>query len=86
MRRIISSSANIINEKSKQYAVYCAKLDSLSPLAVLGRGYAVAKYGEDVIKSVKNVNIGDKINVVLSDGTINCITESIDSKGIEKNG
>ena len=49
----------------------CGKLDSLSPLKVLARGYSItqnAKYG--TIKSINEVKIGEQIRTRLTDGEI----------------
>src|SRR6185437_15391448 len=53
------------------------KLDTLSPLATLQRGYAVAtnQYHE-VIVSSEQVNIGDKIDVKLGQGWLGCKVET----------
>ena len=43
----------------------------MSPLKVLTRGYAMAQDGEGhVLKSVRQVNAGDRIVVSLSDGSL----------------
>ncbi len=45
------------------------QLVALSPVGVLGRGYAVVtKRSGDVVKSIKEVNLGDEINIRVSDG------------------
>ncbi len=49
-----------------------AALDALSPLKVLGRGYAAARQGEDVVSSIKAVEPGDTLDVMVSDGVIRC--------------
>ncbi len=55
-----------------------AKLDALSPLSVLGRGYAIAKTDANaVLKSVKQLKAGDKVQVQLVDGTLDCVVEEI---------
>ena len=48
-----------------------SKLDALSPLSVLSRGYG-AVYGSDgeVVTSVEGVKIGDTVSVRLKDGSI----------------
>ena len=58
-------------EKKRQLAECAAKLEGLSPLGTLARGYSVAK-GKDgkVIKSVSQVCGGDMISVRVSDGEI----------------
>jgi len=46
------------------------KLDSLSPLAVVDRGYAIATKNKRVIKSIADVKKSDKIEIKVSDGII----------------
>jgi exodeoxyribonuclease VII large subunit len=51
-----------------------ARLDSLSPLAVLGRGYAVVwdESRTRVIRKTSEVKPGDTVLVTLSEGELNC--------------
>ena len=49
-----------------------AGLDALSPLKVLGRGYAIARMGENVVSCIGQVKTGDKLNVLVSDGALQC--------------
>ena len=51
----------------------------MSPLKVLGRGYAMAQ-SEDgtVLRSVQQVNVGDKVSVQLAEGTLHC---TVNEKG-----
>lgn len=60
----------------KQHVHYAAKLDALSPLKVLSRGYSVLQndIGEP-IKDIGQVNIGDNIRVTLTGGTLDCRVE-----------
>jgi exodeoxyribonuclease VII large subunit len=55
------------------------KLNALSPLTVLKRGYSVTKSlkTDEVIKSVSDVKIEDKIEVDLIDGSLNCVVSSV---------
>jgi exodeoxyribonuclease VII large subunit len=46
------------------------KLDSLSPLAVLGRGYALAWRGERLLRAAADVAVGEPIRVRLHQGTL----------------
>lgn len=59
-------------EKKRQLAEYAARLEGLSPLGTLARGYSVTK-GKDgkVVRSVSQVCSGDKISIRVSDGEIN---------------
>lgn len=49
-----------------------AGLDAMSPLKVLGRGYAITRKGEDVVSSITQAQPGDRLNVLVSDGVLNC--------------
>jgi exodeoxyribonuclease VII large subunit len=53
-----------------------ARLDSLSPLAVLGRGYAVCWNADRtaIIRRASSVKPGDRISVVLHEGELECQT------------
>ena len=60
-----------VTERQNKLATLCGKLDGLSPLKVLARGYSIA---EDVkghaIVSVKQVKTGDTIKTKVADGEI----------------
>lgn len=47
-----------------------ASLDALSPLKVLGRGYAIARVDRSVLSSVEQVELGDRLHVRLADGEL----------------
>jgi exodeoxyribonuclease VII large subunit len=58
-----------------------ARLDSLSPLAVLGRGYAVVWDASrtHVVRAARDVSPGDSVRVTLSQGELRCtVTETDD--------
>ncbi|HEX4046425.1 MAG TPA: exodeoxyribonuclease VII large subunit, partial [Elusimicrobiota bacterium] len=48
------------------------KLDAISPLKVLGRGYAIAESGGRILLRASQVKEGDVVSVRLSEGKINC--------------
>ena len=54
-------------EKTK-YIELVSKLDALSPLKTLYRGYSITEKNGKVVKSVKELEKGDKVLVKLSDG------------------
>ena len=63
---------SVLNKKQQTLCTSASKLDALSPLATLARGYSVAKNGQNnVIRSVTDVKAGDDISITVSDGKIN---------------
>ncbi len=60
----------------EQMGNMAAKLDALSPLKVIKRGYAIPMDGEgNVIKSVKNMKPDTEFDLKMSDGTAHCRVE-----------
>ncbi len=69
--RLMSAQNQNLARQRQRFVAQTAKLDALSPLKVLTRGYAVAS-GEDghIIRSAAEVRPGETIRVRVSDGTI----------------
>ena len=76
-KNLSSIAQRQLAERQRDYAALCASLDALSPLKVLGRGYAVArtKSGQ-VLKSAENVAVGDRIDLSLGTGRLGCVVET----------
>lgn len=72
-----SSYSNRLSESREAFAALCAKLDAMSPLATIARGYSVAYVDKKPIKSVDEVNLNDCLNVKLVDGVINCTVNNV---------
>jgi len=51
------------------------KIESLSPLSVLARGYSVATKEGMTVKSVNELTVGDKIDLRFSDGNVQTVIE-----------
>jgi len=59
--------------------VAMAGLDSLSPLAVLGRGYSIVQTVPDgvVVKRARDVSEGDRVRARLGEGELLCDVQKI---------
>ena len=69
--RLVSAQSRILERKQRQFVSQTAKLDALSPLKVLTRGYALIRTeGGEVLKSVRQVEPGDRIVVKFTDGSL----------------
>lgn len=68
----LNSHMNLtLSLQQKQLAHLCGKLDSLSPLKVLARGYSITQNQQNfTIRSIKEVNVGEQIKTRLPDGDI----------------
>lgn len=77
-----NSCSGILEKKKQQLQISAAKLDGLSPLNVLGRGFSVAK-GEDgkVVHSVSQVQEGTLLEVMVADGKIQSRVEKTEKGG-----
>ena len=71
-----NSISKISEAKKKELSVMVSKLDGLSPLGTLSRGFSVTKDEKgNVLRSVKQVKKGDLLKVTLTDGEINTRVE-----------
>ena len=70
--KLISNYINKkLNEEKLKFEKKVARLDSLSPLKTLQRGYSVVTKDGKTVNSVRLLNTGDEINLRLSDGSKN---------------
>ena len=69
---INKSLQNSINNKVQinktKMVELITKLDSLSPLKTLTRGYSILEKDDKIVKSVKSLNINEEISIRLIDG------------------
>ena len=69
--RLIAAENQNISRNNQRYIGLTAKLDAMSPLKVLTRGYAMAQTADgNVLRSVTQAEIGERISVSLSDGIL----------------
>lgn len=69
--KLLSAQRASLDRRKQRYIGLTAKLEAMSPLKVLTRGYAMAQTEDGmVLRSTKQVNPGEAISVTVSDGTI----------------
>lgn len=74
--RLASCGGALVERFGQQAALAAARLHDLSPLAVLGRGYAIARTAEGaVVKSVEAAPPGSAVDVAVADGVLVCRVE-----------
>lgn len=70
--RLLAAEREIYNKKSLSFASCCAKLDALSPLKVLSRGYAAVYSGDKVVGNASDVDIKNDLTIRFHDGVVEC--------------
>ena len=68
---ILTNPNQLIDNKTNKFEIIVSKLETLSPLLTIKRGYTLTKLNNKVITSSKKVKKGDTIEIEFSDGTIN---------------
>lgn len=86
-RRLQSMIVQHMRKKRDRLMAAATLLDAMSPLAVLGRGYAVVRSGPEekppgeLIRNSRQVTIGKKLDVILQEGKIGCEVTEIKEDG-----
>lgn len=68
---IIRNPNHLFNDKKVLLKNIIEKLEMINPISVLNRGYAIMYHDNNIVKSIKNLNYNDQINIKITDGTIN---------------
>ena len=70
--RLIRATKQRHKESVMLFQKNISKLSALSPLNIMERGYSFVTKDEKIINSIKNVQLGDIIQVHLKDGQLDC--------------
>ena len=72
-KSLASLAEKQVGERRRRFTALCASLHAMSPLAVLARGYAVARTANGtVLRSADEVTVGETIDVTLGRGSLAC--------------
>ncbi len=72
--------ARVIENKRSEWARLSSVLDSLSPLKVVERGYSITRKEQRVIKSVEQINPGDRLQITFAKGSAAVKVESVNKE------
>jgi len=71
--RLHAGTARVLDRSQHQVARAVARLGSLSPLAVLARGYSVTRRPDGtIVRRAREVGVGDELSVLIQEGTLEC--------------
>lgn len=69
--RLVAAQNQNITRARQRFIAQISKLEAMSPLKVLTRGYSMAQTQRgEVVRSINQVELGERIRIRLSDGTI----------------
>lgn len=81
-RRLASTGDLTLKLHQHRLAVSAARLDTLSPLKVMARGFSVARLLPEkvLLKSIKSLHTGSRVETLLPDGSFTATVEEISRK------
>ncbi len=77
-QKLAAAARTLVSRRRERFVHLAAKLDAMSPLRVLGRGYTLVQgKGKRVIKSVKDISVGDTVSIGLADGRADAVIQEV---------
>ena len=77
-QRLMSVQGSQLERKRQRAIAFTAKLDAMSPLKVLTRGYAMTQTADGaLVRSVQQIHPGDLLKISLSDGVVSAAVTDI---------
>ena len=71
--RLERGAHRVLDRSRHRLGADAARLDSLSPLAVLGRGYSLTRAADGrIVRRWRDVAVGDAVSVLLHEGRLDC--------------
>ncbi len=74
---LLAAGERLVADKRRAYIAGAAKLDALSPLKVLGRGYAIAQKDGKTLRRAAEARVGDTMEVMLAEGRLGCVVQEV---------
>ncbi len=84
LRKLNREMASIITHKHSQFQATIDKLNALSPLKIMDRGYSLVYQEDKLIKSVNQITKGQVLKVQLKDGQLDCEVQGIEERTIHE--
>ena len=75
-RDMATALERIVTGRKTRFARLSAGLNAMSPLNVLGRGYAIAKRECGTVTSISEISLGEELDLMISDGVLRCQVNS----------
>lgn len=76
--RFFSSMQDLLASRMQCFEKLVIKLDALSPLGTLARGFAAVYDGESILSDFNNTQKGDHLKIRLKNTTADCVVEKVE--------
>lgn len=79
VKHLFRNNEMLIKDKKAQFALLAGKLDALSPLKIMERGYSLVRDSSgSIVNKLDQIQPGDMLEVSLKDGRANCSVISVE--------
>ncbi len=80
--RLTAAQTKQVGKKRQNFIALTAKLDAMSPLKVLTRGYAMTQLEDGtVVRSVEQIRPGNRLDITLCDGRLSANVTDVKENG-----
>ncbi len=80
-KRLVVSGSNMLSPFEHQISLKAARLNDLSPLAVLGRGYSITRTEQgSIVRNTDQVAPGSHVAVTVADGVLGCTVDTVSNE------
>lgn len=80
-QRMLDALHAVLENKAVCLSVLAGKLDALSPLSVLARGYSVCRKNGKIVKNIDDIAIDDKLKLSVGSGEALCTVNEVIKNG-----
>jgi len=78
-QQCVNHIQNLLRKKNADWKTVAVELNALSPLAILARGYSICyDQSQEIVKDVRQVEVGDQVQVKLAHGKLTCNVVCLD--------
>lgn len=75
--RLVDGCSYFIEQKNNEFKNKISRLDALSPLKILLRGYTLASINNNAINDINSVKVNDEIDITFYNGKSKCIVKEV---------
>ena len=70
VKKLNTNITDVLNKAKLNLSKSATRIDALSPMKIIARGYTISEKDGKIVKSAKEVNVGDLVELKYIDGNI----------------